>query len=225
MEFKAGWRLGEPAYEAATIEDVKAGEVDMAGVGARAFDTVGVKSFQALVAPLQIDSYDLRRRSSRRGSPGRCWNVSRPGSRRDRCGPGPDAKGPRRVQAVRPPEGFAGQVVGLQDSVVAKKTLRALGATPSAGARRGPSGRPRRVRAAAVLDLGKPLRQQRGVRDGKPEPVAPSPGHSHGEGVLRVAHAPAASSPEGGCRRGDSRVARGGARTTRRRHPYFVGGA
>jgi TRAP-type C4-dicarboxylate transport system substrate-binding protein len=59
IEFKNGWRLGEPRYEAATLKDLQAGKTDMAWVGARAFDTVGVSSFQALVAPLLIDSYEL----------------------------------------------------------------------------------------------------------------------------------------------------------------------
>ena len=55
ITFAERWRLGEPLYEAGTLQDVKAGKVDMAWVGARAFDTVGVKSFQALLAPLFLN--------------------------------------------------------------------------------------------------------------------------------------------------------------------------
>jgi TRAP-type C4-dicarboxylate transport system substrate-binding protein len=43
-EFKDNWRGG--VLESVTIEDVRAGEVDMAWVGARAFD-----DFRALLAP------------------------------------------------------------------------------------------------------------------------------------------------------------------------------
>ena len=59
--------------QAGTLEDVKTGKVDMAWVGARAFDTVGVTSFQALVAPLLIDSYDLEAKVFNEGCLSRCW--------------------------------------------------------------------------------------------------------------------------------------------------------
>jgi TRAP-type C4-dicarboxylate transport system substrate-binding protein len=41
------------------VEDVAAGEVDLGWVGTRVFDTLDVKSFQALTAPMLIDSYAL----------------------------------------------------------------------------------------------------------------------------------------------------------------------
>jgi TRAP-type C4-dicarboxylate transport system substrate-binding protein len=72
IEFKDRWRLGEPRFEAGTLEDVTAGNVDMAWIGARAFDTVGVTSFQALVAPLLIDSYDLEGKVFEQGIPSLC---------------------------------------------------------------------------------------------------------------------------------------------------------
>ena len=62
VEFKEYWRGGEQLFEAGTLEDVKAGKVDMGWVGSRVFDTVGITSFQALVAPLLIDSHDLQGR-------------------------------------------------------------------------------------------------------------------------------------------------------------------
>ena len=39
---------------------VAAGEFDLAWVGARVFDTLGVNSFRALTAPMLIDSYPLQ---------------------------------------------------------------------------------------------------------------------------------------------------------------------
>ena len=59
----------QPDYEAAMIADVRAGTVDMAWVGARAFDQVGLTSFQPLVAPMLIDSLELRRQGVRRRHP------------------------------------------------------------------------------------------------------------------------------------------------------------
>jgi TRAP-type C4-dicarboxylate transport system substrate-binding protein len=61
IELENGWRKGQVDYEPRTIEDVRDGEVEMAKVGARAFDVAGVRSFQPLVAPFAVDSYALQR--------------------------------------------------------------------------------------------------------------------------------------------------------------------
>jgi TRAP-type C4-dicarboxylate transport system substrate-binding protein len=45
--------------EQRVVEDVAAGEVDLGWVGTRVFDTLHVRSFQALTAPMLIDSYAL----------------------------------------------------------------------------------------------------------------------------------------------------------------------
>ena len=45
--------------ELQVVKDVAAGEVDLGWVGTRVFDTLDVKSFQALTAPMLIDSYAL----------------------------------------------------------------------------------------------------------------------------------------------------------------------
>jgi TRAP-type C4-dicarboxylate transport system substrate-binding protein len=45
--------------EQQVVRDVAAGEVDLGWVGSRVFDTLGVTSFQALTAPMLIDSYAL----------------------------------------------------------------------------------------------------------------------------------------------------------------------
>src|SRR5215510_3298187 len=44
-------RVAQVAYERLTIKDVRAGKADLALVGARVFDTLGVTSLRALVAP------------------------------------------------------------------------------------------------------------------------------------------------------------------------------
>jgi TRAP-type transport system periplasmic protein len=46
--------------EQQVVNDVAAGEVDLGWVGSRVFDTLGVDSFQALTAPMLIDSYALQ---------------------------------------------------------------------------------------------------------------------------------------------------------------------
>jgi TRAP-type transport system periplasmic protein len=49
----------EPGFEQDIVRDVQAGKADLAWVGTRVFDTFGVKSFQALTAPMLVDSYPL----------------------------------------------------------------------------------------------------------------------------------------------------------------------
>jgi TRAP-type C4-dicarboxylate transport system substrate-binding protein len=61
IEFKNRWREGEVDYERRTIKDVRDGKTDLAKVSARAFDVVGVRSLQPLVAPFAVDSYVLQR--------------------------------------------------------------------------------------------------------------------------------------------------------------------
>jgi TRAP-type C4-dicarboxylate transport system substrate-binding protein len=56
------WRQGESDYEQATVGDVRRGKVALAAVTARAYDEMGVTSFQPLVAPMLIDSQELERR-------------------------------------------------------------------------------------------------------------------------------------------------------------------
>jgi TRAP-type transport system periplasmic protein len=46
--------------EQKAVRAVAAGKLDLAWVGTRAFDTLGVKDFQALTAPMLIDSYELQ---------------------------------------------------------------------------------------------------------------------------------------------------------------------
>ena len=133
IEFKDAWRIGEARYEAGTLEDMRAGKVDIAWVGARAFDTVGVTSFQALVAPLLLDSYDLEAKVFEQGIPERMLEGV---GELDLVGIGVLPGPMRKLLGVSKPfvhsGDFAGQVVGLQDSAVAAATLRALGATPRA---------------------------------------------------------------------------------------------
>jgi TRAP-type C4-dicarboxylate transport system substrate-binding protein len=131
IEFESAWRLGEADYESATIDDVRAGKVDMAWVGARAFDTVGVNTFQPLVAPLLIDSHDLQAAVFEAGIPDQMLAGLKD---LDLVGVGVLPGPMRKVLGVSKPfvrpADFAGEVVGLQDSAVATEALIALGATP-----------------------------------------------------------------------------------------------
>ena len=54
------WGGLTPNLEQQVIRDVAAGKADLGWVGTRVFDTLGVTSFQALSAPMLIDSYALQ---------------------------------------------------------------------------------------------------------------------------------------------------------------------
>ena len=62
IEFRNDWRDSEADYERGTIEDVRNGRVQLAIVGVRVWDTMGITGFQALLAPLLVDSLALERR-------------------------------------------------------------------------------------------------------------------------------------------------------------------
>ncbi len=54
-----GWGDAASDAEQQVVKDVADGEVDLGWVGTRVFDTLDVKAFQALTAPMLIDSYAL----------------------------------------------------------------------------------------------------------------------------------------------------------------------
>jgi TRAP-type C4-dicarboxylate transport system substrate-binding protein len=53
------WAEFAPDAEQQVVRGVSTGEVDLGWVGTRVFDTMGIKSFQALTAPMLVDSYAL----------------------------------------------------------------------------------------------------------------------------------------------------------------------
>lgn len=59
IEFKNGWRKGTPDVQPHVIRDVRAGRIDLAWAGPRAFDGADVRSVDALLAPVLIESYPL----------------------------------------------------------------------------------------------------------------------------------------------------------------------
>ena len=132
IEFKDNWRAGEPGQEADTIGDVQNAEADLAWVGARAFDSAGVTSFQALVAPMLVDSYDLQAAVFDAGIPERMLeSVADIGLAGIGVLPGPMRKMMGMTHPMLAPADFTGQVVGTSGGRLAEQTLELLGATPS----------------------------------------------------------------------------------------------
>ena len=79
IEFRDRW-LGWPwrRPESAVIHDVAAGKADLGWVGSRAWDDVGVSSFNALHAPLLVDSYVLQGEVLESGVPGEMLKALEP---------------------------------------------------------------------------------------------------------------------------------------------------
>ena len=126
-----GWRSDAPLgeQEPRTIEDVRTGKVDLAVIPARAWDTVGVTSFQALVAPFLVDSADLERRVAESEVASRMLEGVEPlGLTGLALLPGP-LRYPLGVsKPLLGPADYEGTTIGIRPSGVAELTFRALGA-------------------------------------------------------------------------------------------------
>ena len=131
IEFANLWRNGETDAEIGTIGDVRDGEVDLAWVGARAFDRAGLLSFQPLLAPLLVDSHDLQKAVFDAGIPAEMLDsLDELGLEGIGILPGPMRKVLGIAHPFVAPADFAGQVVGIGTSDLAAHTMEALGATP-----------------------------------------------------------------------------------------------
>jgi TRAP-type transport system periplasmic protein len=117
--------------EQQVVRAVAAGRADLGWVGARAFDTMGVTGFQALQAPMLIDSYALEHAVVASDLPGQMLQgLNKVGVR----GLGVLADGLRQPIAVKHPmlgvADWRGITFGIVKSQGQAKAIRALGATP-----------------------------------------------------------------------------------------------
>jgi TRAP-type transport system periplasmic protein len=128
IQFKNDWRKGARSYETGVIGDVKAGKADLGWAGSRAFDSVGVAAFDALHAPLLVDSYALERRALESPMVTRMLAGLKPlGVVGLGVLPGPLRK-PLGVSRLVGPDDYRGKTLAISRSRVAQETLRALGA-------------------------------------------------------------------------------------------------
>ncbi|TWD72013.1 TRAP-type C4-dicarboxylate transport system substrate-binding protein [Kribbella amoyensis] len=61
VEIVNGWGGSRPSAEQRVVRAVAGGKADLGWVGTRVFDTLGVRSLQALTAPMLVDSYPVQR--------------------------------------------------------------------------------------------------------------------------------------------------------------------
>src|SRR5262249_41052184 len=112
--------------------DVAAGRYSLGVVGTRVFDTLGVDSFQALSAPLLIDSYPMEQAVIDSGIPARMMSAL---DKVGVTGLGVLADGLRKPIAVRKPlldpADWRGITFAAFRSRESSEAIRALGAMPS----------------------------------------------------------------------------------------------
>jgi TRAP-type C4-dicarboxylate transport system substrate-binding protein len=131
ITIKLNWRAGIPNYESALIKDVEHEKADLGIAGVRAFDTVGVDSFQALVAPFLIDSYPLEKQVLTSDIPARMLGGLTPAGLTGLAVlPGPLRKPLGLTRHLVSASDYQGARVGSREGLVDEATMRALGATP-----------------------------------------------------------------------------------------------
>jgi TRAP-type C4-dicarboxylate transport system substrate-binding protein len=128
IDLRDNWRSDEVQAERGTLADLRAGKVDIAKIPARAWDTLGVKSFQALQAPLLVDSLQLERRVVT----GPLGAEMLAGVRAAGVEPIGVLPGPMRLplgisRDLLGPADYRGARIGSRPSAVAAATARALG--------------------------------------------------------------------------------------------------
>jgi TRAP-type C4-dicarboxylate transport system substrate-binding protein len=127
---KSDWRRNEIDPEKDTIADVRAGKVSLASIPVRAYDTIGVKSFQGLLAPFLIDSYALEEKVLASHLPAQVLSGVKPlGVRGVALLPGPLQHVLSVGTPTLAPSDYRSQAIGIHRSELAASTFRALGTT------------------------------------------------------------------------------------------------
>lgn len=161
IKVESGWRTGQVAFEDGLIQDVRGGNADLGVAGSRAWDSLGVRSFRALDAPLLIDSYALEDAVLGSGTAERMLSgLGALGLTGVGVLPGPLRYPVGITRPLRGPSDYAGLLIGVQQSLVASATFRALGAKPVWVAVQGP------VRGFGGVEQG--LENAQGDRLGRP---------------------------------------------------------
>jgi TRAP-type C4-dicarboxylate transport system substrate-binding protein len=133
IEFRGDAHADDVQYETAIINDVKDGRFDLGWSAPRPWHAMGITTFDALAAPLLVDSYALQE-AVLNSEVADAMLDGLDGSGLVGLGILP---GPMRIigAADRPflrPDDFDGATVAIQDSAIAVSTFEALGATTTA---------------------------------------------------------------------------------------------
>src|SRR5215472_14806351 len=131
IKIEGDWRPTDPNYETGLIRDVRAGKAQLGITASRAFDIVGIDSFQALQAPFLIDSYALERKVLDSGIPATMLAGLRPyGLAGLGILPGPLRRPLGFGRPLLAASDYQGARIGIRPSQATADTFRALGAIP-----------------------------------------------------------------------------------------------
>ena len=133
IKIESSWRFSDPNNEADLIKDVQAGKADLGATASRAFDTVGIDSFQALQAPFLINSYPLERKVLASAIPAQMLQGLRShGLVGLAVLPGPLRRPLGFTRPLLAASSYRGARMGIVPSAVDVGIFRALGAIPVA---------------------------------------------------------------------------------------------
>lgn len=142
------WGNFQADAERRVVEAVASGKVDLAWVGSRVFDTMGVRSFQALNAPLLVDSYALQRKVVASDVPAAMMKGLDKLKVTGLAVLGGGLRKPIGVTSpVQGPADWRGRNFQTFPSQVQADAIRALGAKP---VQAGPTGRTEGVKAGTI---------------------------------------------------------------------------
>jgi TRAP-type C4-dicarboxylate transport system substrate-binding protein len=131
ITYRADMHHADPRVESLLVGDVRADTVDLAWVGARTFDRLGVTSFEPMLAPLLVDSEELQGRVFDAGiADAMLAGVGRAGVVGVGVLPGPLRRPLSKGSALTTPGAFAGMRVATDASNLSERTYRQLAATP-----------------------------------------------------------------------------------------------
>jgi TRAP-type C4-dicarboxylate transport system substrate-binding protein len=131
IKIEGPWRPSDPSYSADLIKDVQAGKAQLGVTASRAFDTVGISSFQALQAPFLIDNYPLERKVMDSAIPGEMLQELRPhGLVGLAVLPGPLWRPFGFTRPLVAASSYRGARIAIGPSAVGAGIFRALGAIP-----------------------------------------------------------------------------------------------
>jgi TRAP-type C4-dicarboxylate transport system substrate-binding protein len=133
LELKEGWRTEAVNSDRGTVADVEAGKIDLAKVSVGSLDTLGVRDFQAVMAPFLVDGLALEERLLTSYLPARMLvGVDRLGVRGVAVLPGEPLRPFGLTRRLVKASDYRDAVLGTAPSLISAQTLRALGATTRA---------------------------------------------------------------------------------------------
>jgi TRAP-type transport system periplasmic protein len=131
VAFRNGYREGEPSQAQLLIKDVADNKIDGGWTGTRAYREMGMKSFDALLTPLLIDSYDLEGKVFAAGIPTQMLaGLGKLGVHGVGVLPGPLRKVVSFDKPLTSAAAFRGITIDAFSTGVNGQTFTALGAKP-----------------------------------------------------------------------------------------------